>query len=371
MDVRKIKEVEVYHEGRLVGFLSGPSDGAYTFVYSKDWIKNGFSISPFKLPLTNDVHVCCDYLVSSMFGVFYDCLPDSWGNLLVDKFLVKNGINPNELTILQRLTLLDESSLGSLVFKPRILETPKQDEPYDFDLLYAKMQKIIRDERLNDIDFLSLYHYGSSTGGSRPKANIQFSGEEYILKFPSMLDKPTIGEEEFALNELARQCGLNVNETKLIPSKSSGGYFAAKRFDRVNHRRVHVISLAGLFDLNPSLSQIHYLGFLQTVLAIAPNDLEEAVGRMLFNYFISNKDDHPRNFSFYYDEKQHTYRLTPFFDITSTPNIKEHMMLVNDTSEPTYNDFLSIIRKIRFDEDKFERMYSKIKSIVSKCKILK
>lgn len=367
MDVRELNEVEVYHNSKLVGFLSSSQSG-YVFVYASEWIEKGFSISPFKLPLSKEVFVCNDYLTNYMFGVFSDCLPDSWGNRLVDKFLVQNGINPQELSLLQRLTLLNDSSLGSLSFKPRILSFKNKEDIITFDNLYSKIRKFLKDDEIDDVNLLSLYHHGSSTGGSRPKVNVRIENSECIVKFPGKLDPDNIGVEEYRLNELAKKCGLNVEECKLIPSKINGGYFAAKRFDREEKKRKHIISLAGLFDLEPNLSQIHYLGFLQTVNALCPEDLDEAIGRMVFNYLIGNKDDHPRNFSFIYDEENNKYRLAPFYDITSTPLIKEHMMQVNGVDEPTIDDFITIVKKVGKTKEEFLRIYNRIFLITKEYK---
>jgi len=368
MDVSKITELDVYYGDRLVGTLKQLADYKTAFGYSQSWIRDGFSISPFKLPLEPKQFICDKMYSNYMFGVFYDCLPDTWGNRLVDRYVSSLGIDPRKLSLIQRLSLLDSSSLGALSFKPKFNIEIIDEESNNFDILYKKIEKLIKNDEINQIDLISLYHKGSSVGGSRPKVNAYINSDEYIVKFPSKIDKKDIGYEEYSLNELAKKCGLNVNEHILIKSNETKGFFAAKRFDRVNGNRIHIISLAGLFDLEVSLSQIHYLGFLQTVKALCPEDLEEAIGRMIFNYLIDNKDDHPRNFSFMYIEEQHKYRLTPFFDITSTPYLSEHMMLVNDKINPTLDDFIIEAKKVGFPSKKTEEIYCRIKNIIDKRK---
>ena len=361
MNLKSINKLDVYFKDELVGYLIDNGDSTHSFSYSNNWLKNGFSISPFKLPLENKTFLCEDYLINGMFGVFYDCLPDSWGNKLIDSFLSKNGVDIRNVTLLQRLSLLDQYSLGALSFKPSLNERFNILDIKEFDEIYEKIKTFIKEDITEDLD---LYHYGSSTGGSRPKINYFINNDLYIVKFPSSLDPLTIGEEEYKLNLLARECGLNVPDCKLLKSKTSKGYFATKRFDYNNGNKKHVISLAGLFDLNPSLSQIHYLGFLQTVKVLCPEDLEEAVKRMIFNYLINNKDDHPRNFSFIYDEENNKYRLSPFYDITSTPKIKEHMMQVNGKDEPELEDFVADAKKAGFSEKEVTKIYDDLKSII-------
>lgn len=347
MNLKNIDKLEVYYKNELVGHLIDNGNLTHSFTYCDEWLNNGFSISPFKLPLEPRVFVCNDYLIQSMFGVFYDSLPDSWGNKLIDSYLSNKGINSSNVTMLQRLALLDKYSLGALSYKPSLKDNFELSDSDEYDEIYNGIEKFLKND--SDIDF-DLYHYGSSTGGSRPKINKFINGDLYIVKFPSHLDPLDIGESEYKLNLLAKECGLNVPDYLLLPSKKTKGYFATKRFDYDRGNKKHVISLAGLFDLNPSLSQIHYLGFLQTVRALCPEDLIEAVKRMIFNYLIGNKDDHPRNFSFIYDEESKSYRLSPFYDITSTPNIKEHMMQVNDKDEPELEDFVIEASKVGVDK---------------------
>ncbi|MCR5103055.1 MAG: HipA N-terminal domain-containing protein, partial [Eubacterium sp.] len=47
----KNKTLDVFYEGRIVGTLAETSDKRIAFEYSDEWLENGFSISPFSLPL--------------------------------------------------------------------------------------------------------------------------------------------------------------------------------------------------------------------------------------------------------------------------------------------------------------------------------
>ena len=51
------------------------------------------------------------------------------------------------------------------------------------------------------------------------------------------------------------------------------------------------------------------------------NDLKQLFKRMFFNMLCSNKDDHLRNHSFYYDTKERGWRLTPAYDIVPQPSM--------------------------------------------------
>jgi serine/threonine-protein kinase HipA len=47
-----------------------------------------------------------------------------------------------------------------------------------------------------------------------------------MVKFPSSTDPEDIGEKEFFYSLLAKQCGINMPETKLLEGK----YFATQLF---------------------------------------------------------------------------------------------------------------------------------------------
>ena len=362
MKITDIKRVDVFYKERKVGTLVENSDGTTSFAYSDKWIENGFSISPFKLPLSKTIFHCSDYLINNLFGVFYDSLPDSWGNLLIDEYLISQGYNPKNVSMVQRLTLLDDNSLGALTYKPSFSKEKEIVSSLEFDEFKKKIDAFLKDGDISNDNFFDIYKKGHSTGGSRPKINFLFEDGLYIVKFKSKLDIDSIGKEEYNLNLFAKECGINVPKCKLISSKICDGYFATKRFDRDNNEKVHVISLAGLFDLRTDLSQIHYKGFLQVVNKLCPMDAKEAVKRMIFNYLIDNKDDHPRNFSFTYDEKNKQYRLSPFYDITSTPQIKEHMMQVNGKDNPTLEDFIEDAKACHISSKEVEEIYFGIKN---------
>ena len=64
------------------------------FAYDSDWIKDGFSVNPFALPLEKKVFMPKIDPFEDLFGVFADSLPDGWGRLLVDRLMRRNGLNP-------------------------------------------------------------------------------------------------------------------------------------------------------------------------------------------------------------------------------------------------------------------------------------
>ena len=115
------KKLEVYYHGSLVGYLAETPDYMIAFQYSDSWLRNGFSISPLSLPLNNNVFVPpekCRNRFNGLFGVFADSLPDSWGELLLDRHLKTLGICSGDIGILDKIAYVGKSGMGALEYYP-------------------------------------------------------------------------------------------------------------------------------------------------------------------------------------------------------------------------------------------------------------
>ena len=54
--IGEVKKSTVKYNGRTVGYLA-VVDGGIAFQYDAEWLKDGFSVSPFSLPLKGDVFI--------------------------------------------------------------------------------------------------------------------------------------------------------------------------------------------------------------------------------------------------------------------------------------------------------------------------
>ena len=118
----------------------------------------------------------------------------------------------------------------------------------------------------------------------------------------------------------------------------------AKRFDRKEGRRVHVISRSSLLETKhrvPNLDYVHLLQFVENICA-DKRDLYEAFARMTFNILYGNKDDQGKNISFLYEEEIRGYRLSPAYDLTKTSDKPEHEMTGIGHPAPTEKDLLEL-----------------------------
>lgn len=113
-----VNKIEVFAHKKKVGTLALSKSKQIIFQYDEDWVKNGFSLNPFKLPLSDRIFVSTSYYFNEIFGVFADSLPDSYGQLLLDRYLRSKGIDTETLNPLDRLAYIGDSGMGILEYVP-------------------------------------------------------------------------------------------------------------------------------------------------------------------------------------------------------------------------------------------------------------
>ena len=85
--MNNINKLKVLYYGTMVGTLAKLDRNLTAFEYDKQWLNEGFSISPFSLPLEKKVFEAKIEPFGGIFGVFADSLPDGWGRILMDRVL--------------------------------------------------------------------------------------------------------------------------------------------------------------------------------------------------------------------------------------------------------------------------------------------
>ena len=371
--MNKIKKLEVIFNEKKVGTLALLNKNKIyllAFQYDDEWIKNGFSISPFSLPLENKVFIPKIDPFNGMFGVFSDSLPDGWGKLLVDRTLKKNNIDPFEITSLDRLAIVGNSGMGGLEYIPQY-DFEIKSEIKDLDELALSCKKILNTEYSENLD--ELFLLGGSSGGARPKILTNINGEDWIIKFPSKFDNDNIGKQEYDYSLCAKKCGIFIPETKLFPSKNCSGFFGVKRFDREKNsenkiKKIHMVSVSGLLETSHRIPNLDYDILMKLTLKLT-NDFEEVKKMyrlMCFNIFAHNRDDHSKNFSFLYNEVKRKWELSPAYDLTYSNSIGgEHATTVaGNGKNPTIKDILKVAENIGLKKDESEKIALEIKKIV-------
>lgn len=357
-----IRRIDVFAKGSKVGTLALLDDHRIAFQYTNEWIKTGFPLNPFKLPLSKEIFYSSSPYFKGLFGVFADSLPDSYGELLLDRYLCAKGMDVRSLSSLDRLSYVGSSGMGILEYVPDF-SVKKDDIDIDFDKIQKECSDLLDAREVEDI--ASLYSLGGSSGGARPKSLIRYKGEDWIVKFSSKFDPANIAEVEFEYMSLAKEAGINVPEIELATGRSGRKYFLIKRFDRNQSEKVHMISVAALLECDFRAPSLDYkqLIKLTRILSPAKEDTLEMFRRMVFNVLIDNQDDHAKNFAFLYDPIQKVYRLSPAYDITpGRTYFGEHTTSVNGKGRDiTDEDMLQVAMANKID-------VGEAKAIIQTCR---
>ena len=362
-----IRKIDVFANTIKVGTIALTNDNRVAFQYADEWIEKGFSINPFKLPLSKQLFFASSPHFKGLFGVFADSLPDSYGELLLDRYLKSKNISVSQLTCLDRLAYVGTSGMGILEYVPDLSEETNRSN-IDFDAIQKECNDLLDSKAVDNID--ELYSLGGSSGGARPKSLIKYEDEDYIVKFSSKFDPKNIAELEYKYMSLAKEAGINIPDIKLVTSKTGNKYFLIKRFDRDNNKKIHMISVAALLEVDFRAPSLDYneLIKLTRVLTRNENDVLEMFRRMVFNVLIDNQDDHTKNFSFIYDDINKTYRLSPAYDITpGRTYFGEHTTSVNGKGKNILEeDMLKLATNNKIDLGVAQLIIDKCKSVIEK-----
>lgn len=350
-----IKIIEVFMNSAKVGRIAMTPDSLCAFEYDPAFVASELSISPFNLPLKSEVFIAKRTPFNGGFGVFDDSLPDGWGNLILDRYLKSKGIDPTKLTLLQRLALVGSTGRGALEYRPDYSESTG-DEIVDFDKLASDAQKILTSDYNGD-SLDTLYRFGGSPGGARPKVFVTIDGKEWLVKFKAAQDPDNIGEIEYKFSLLAKECGIGMPETRLFEGK----YFGVERFDRTPAGKVHTVSAAGLLGADYRVPSLDYLDLLKLCHILTKN-MEEVYALfrlMVFNVAINNRDDHAKNFSFQLIEGE--WRLSPAYDLLPSAGFNGfHTTTVNNNGEPNVEDMLIMAEKVGLNKQRAKEIIEMI-----------
>ena len=108
-----------------------------------------------------------------MHGVFADSLPDGWGKLLLDRYLLSKGINFRDITQLDRLGHIGEFGIGALSYEPVIENIAFDEDEIFLEEIAQSSQKILQGTSTELLD--TLLAIGGSSAGARPKIMVQIN----------------------------------------------------------------------------------------------------------------------------------------------------------------------------------------------------
>lgn len=344
--MKDILKITVSLNRHTVGTLQmTPEKDRSVFEYDKAWIASSFSISPWELPLQTGLIFSKENSHGGGFAAFEDSLPDGYGLYLLDRMLRREGSSLGELSPLQRLSLVGNSGMGALCYKPETLkEHTATITDNDFDELQRKAINVLSEK--SDADASFLYYNSRNSGGARPKAVYKAAdGSDWIVKFRHIYDPSDIGKTEYQYMRTAMKCGIDIPEIRLINDR----YFSIKRFDIKDGHRIHTLTAAALLQSDFRSQSIDYVNLLALTGYLTQDlaQVEQMFRRMVFNIICANKDDHAKNFSFLCENGK--WSLAPAYDITYSPEGTkgEHATSVKYSGNPSLEDIISAGTGIR------------------------
>jgi serine/threonine-protein kinase HipA len=161
-------------------------------------------------------------------------LPDFWGRQVIARH---GGLGePSDFDL---LLLGQDDRAGALGFG-RNVEPPAPQRRFnrtlDLERIQQEADAILTDQphlarSAHDQVVELLQGAGTSMGGARPKTTVEHDGALWLAKFPAPRDKWNQPKVEHALLLLARQCGLQVAESRLT-RVGEADVLLVKRFDR-------------------------------------------------------------------------------------------------------------------------------------------
>ena len=355
-----IDRLSVIIGGRKVGTLTmTPDKRLCAFEYDKDWLADGFSISPLELPLKQQVFIAKPMPFFGNFGIFEDSLPDGYGRYLLNRMLRKQNIDEQTLSPLQRLSIVGNTGMGALCYQPETV-IGEETTPPSLDQLQQMALDVLSERSDKDEDVL--YFNSGNSGGCRPKCLLKDYDGQWLVKFRHTYDPLDSGQMEYNYNVAARKCGISVPDFKLIDGK----YFASRRFDIENGERLHTATAGALLCDSIQMPTLDYKNLLNLTgyLTQNPRQVEEMFRRMVFNVAAENKDDHPKNFAFICRHGKWT--LAPAYDLTHCVSgyNGEHATSVNNNGNPTDEDMIAVGLDIRIPKQKCIGIIHEVRSVV-------
>ena len=363
-----VKKIQVQYRNLPVGILQmDPSRGVCVFEYDKFWLAKGFSLSLTELPLQSGLFYADKDKLGGVFATFEDSLPDGYGLYLLDRILRKQGASLQELTPLQRLSIIGNGGMGALTYQPVMTGFQAQAElegEQELDFLQEEALKVLSEKSGGDASLL--YYNSANSGGARPKTVMRSrDGSHWLVKFRHTYDPADIGQTELLYMQTARECGITIPRIGLVRDK----YFAIERFDYApDGQRLHVLTASALLKTDFRNQDVDYTNLLALTgyLTQDPIQVEEMFRRMVMNLVAVNRDDHAKNFSFIFDAGK--WSLAPAYDITYSPagTNGEHATSLFYHGNPGLDLVLKAGTGIRIPESRCLEIIRQVQSVCEK-----
>ncbi len=388
--------------GETVGAVAwDETTGIASFEFDSKISQLGWDLAPIKMPIfqTNKIFAFPELrkarnsefdTFKGLPGLLADVLPDKYGNQLLNVWLAQSGRPINSMNPVEQLCFIGTRGMGALEFEPTTLKPNKQAFSIEINSLVNIAQKMLskrdafganlqEDEQKAMMEILKI---GTSAGGARPKAVIAYnektgevkSGqantskgfEHWLIKLDGVSDtqfgeSTGYGRVEMAYYLMAKDCGINMMESKLL-EENNRAHFITKRFDREgNNTKHHIQTFCAMqhFDFN-EVTSFSYEQLFQTmrILRLPYPQAEQMFRRMVFNVLARNCDDHTKNFAFQL-KKNRKWEIAPAYDVCHAyrPNslwVSQHALSINGKRKDiTKDDLLTIAKSMNIKKAEY------------------
>ena len=375
--------------GHRVGAVALDDAGAGVFEYDEDFLKLGLDIAPITMPLEkarggyalHNFPALSRETFKRLPGLLADCLPDKFGQAIVNTWLARQGRSPDEFSIIERLCYTGSRAMGALEFMPPLIQHMDQAVDVDIDEMVSLVREIVihrkrlnvrltNGEQANQDAMLAILRIGTSAGGARAKAVIAYnedtgkimSGQaeapegfnHWLLKFDGtsdieLGDTTGFGRVEYAYYRMAKAAGIDMMESRLL-EENGRAHFMTRRFDRVDGDKLHLQSLCAIAHYDFNMAGAY--GYEQALMIMRKMKLSKKEQLklyrcMVFNVMARNQDDHTKNIAFLMNQDG-KWSLSPAFDMMYSYNpsgqwTNQHQMTVNGKRDRfTREDLLNV-----------------------------
>ena len=403
-----VAEIKIWDQ--YVGaVLWDPRTGVASFEFEPGFSRNNWDIAPLTMPISetrNGRKFSFPDLPTNTYyglpGMLADSLPDKFGNQLIEVWLATQGRQPDSMNPVERLCYMGKRGMGALEFHPATRIERGSSNNLEVSELVNLTQRAFRQKSDLKTNFtgaeahalLDIIRVGTSAGGARAKAviainkhNIVKSGQvdvpegytHWLIKLDGISDEQLgdpkgYGRIEFAYYKMALDCGIIMNECRLLEGNGRA-HFMTRRFDRVeNNQKLHMQTLCGLchFDYNNPNAYAYEQAFqAMRSLRLPYTDAEQLFRRMIFNVLGQNNDDHTKNISFLMN-KTGQWSLSPAYDVTYAYNpssfwLAQHQLSVNNKREEiTGKDILAVANQMNIKRAK--EIIEQVRQVISNWK---
>lgn len=369
-DFKEIGSVNVYREKELVGSLTRAARGAtfeYQSISSTPLGGNPPGIA-FSLPISNR-----KYSVSgtNLHPFFAGLLPEG---LRLSSLIKGLKTSPDDLFTLLLAAGTDtigDISVSSEDSAPELEVELDISSPEELNFDAILTQEIKRGSKESYKSALPGVQNKLSASMISLPLRLKQSRKQYILKLtPPKI--PLLVENEYHFLEIARFCGIDVNESKLVKDATGKTGLLVTRFDRKylsktgGYRKFHLEDACQFLNQYPSekyrLTHRDIAEGIQQFSSVPALDILSYLKLVAYSYLIGNGDLHGKNISLIVTEDNLT-RLSPAYDLLSTiPYGDEKLTLKFEGRDDNLKrrDFINFANRYKISEKACNKMLDEL-----------